>query len=66
VLIAAGSKRLILKYDEPLSNFAFKFNLRRYNSDSDEESFVVWAEIAAGLGSLTSVGRCRVTLSNSC
>jgi len=25
-----GTKRLRLKYDEPLSNFAFKINLRRY------------------------------------
>jgi len=25
-----GSKRLKLQYDEPLSNFAFKFNLRGY------------------------------------
>ena len=29
-LIAPGTKRLKLKYDEPLSNFAFKFNFRRY------------------------------------
>jgi len=26
-----GTKRLKLKYDESPSNFAFKFNLRRYN-----------------------------------
>ena len=26
-----GTKRLNLKYDEPLSNFAFNFKLRRYN-----------------------------------
>ena len=25
-----GTNVLTLKYDEPLSNFAFKFNLRRY------------------------------------
>ena len=31
VLKAPGTKRLILKYDEPLSSFAFKFNLRRDN-----------------------------------
>ena len=30
-LKAPGTKRLKLKYDEPVSNFAFKFNLRRYN-----------------------------------
>ena len=29
-LKAPGSKRLKLKHDGPLSNFAFKFNLRRY------------------------------------
>jgi hypothetical protein len=30
-LIAPGAKRLKLKYDEPLSNFAFNFNLCRYS-----------------------------------
>jgi hypothetical protein len=30
VLKALGTKRLKLQYDETLSNFAFKFNLRRY------------------------------------
>ena len=29
-LNAPGTKHLKLKYDEPPSNFAFKFNLRRY------------------------------------
>jgi len=29
-LIAPGTKRFKLKYDVPLSNFAFKFNSRRY------------------------------------
>ena len=29
-LKAPGTKRLRLKSDEPLSNFAFKFELRRY------------------------------------
>ena len=31
-LKATGTKRLKLKYDEPPSNFAFKFNLRRYST----------------------------------
>jgi len=31
MLKAPGIKRLKLEYDEPLSNFAFKFNLRRYS-----------------------------------
>ena len=30
MLKAPGAQRLNLKYDEPLSSFAFKFNLRRY------------------------------------
>ena len=43
---------LKLKHDEQLSNFAFRFNLRRYNSD--------WINHA-----LTDlVGRCRLALSN--
>jgi len=28
-----GTKRLKLKYDKPLSNFAFNFNLRRYTKE---------------------------------
>ena len=35
-LKAPGSKRLKLRYDGPLSNFAFKFNLRRYSKEDDE------------------------------
>jgi len=31
---APGTKRLKLEYDELLSSFAFKFNLRRYNKAS--------------------------------
>ena len=29
--LSAGAKRLKLYHDEPPSNVAFKFNLRRYN-----------------------------------
>jgi Leucine-rich repeat (LRR) protein len=32
VLKAPGTQRLKLNYDEPTSNSAFKFNLRRYNT----------------------------------
>jgi len=32
VLKAPGTILLKLRYDEPLSNFAFEFNLRRYNA----------------------------------
>jgi len=34
-LKAPGTKRLKLKYDEVLSRFAFKFNLRRYIKASE-------------------------------
>jgi hypothetical protein len=35
VLKAPGTKRLKLESDEPLSSFAFKFNLRRYSLAGD-------------------------------
>ena len=35
-LTAPGSKRLKLKFDEPLSNFAFKFNMRCYTAGGDD------------------------------
>jgi len=51
-----GTKRLKLKYDELLSNVAFKFNLRRYN---EEREHVVEEEEAED----HAVGRCRLTVS---
>ena len=36
VLKAPGTKCSILKYDQPLSNFAFKFNLRRCTGEEAE------------------------------
>jgi len=63
---APGSKLLKLKYDGPLSNFAFNFNLRRYTS-----GLSVTITINAGgatksrnCGSPNTVGRSRLTLSN--
>ena len=38
-LKAAGTKRLKLKYYEPLSNFALKINLRRYITGACERAF---------------------------
>ena len=35
-LKAPGTKRLKLKYNVLLSTFAFKFNLRRYNTEREE------------------------------
>jgi hypothetical protein len=37
-----------LKCDEPLSNFAFKFNLRRYNMASLDDYVVVDPLLEAG------------------
>jgi hypothetical protein len=48
--------RLKLRYDKLLPNFAYKFNLRRYNE--------VVSCVFRALGA-TVVGRCRLTLSNS-
>jgi hypothetical protein len=38
-LKAPGIKLLKLKYDEPLSNFAFNFNLRRCTVGNDDYSY---------------------------
>ena len=58
VLEASGPKRLKLKYDEPLPNFAFKFNLRHCITAA-----VTDVHAAAGNGSELAftalVGRCR-------
>ena len=34
-------KRWKLEYDEPLSNFAFNFNLRRYIEDTDRSAALI-------------------------
>jgi len=60
-LKAPGCKRSKLRYEELLSTFAFKFNLRRYNLGgftADDEASVVKIQAAA------KVVRCRLTLSN--
>jgi hypothetical protein len=62
-----------VKYDEPVSNFAFNFNLRRYNKASaDAAKKQAAAAAAADKASADAarkqaadkVGRCRLTLSN--
>jgi len=53
-LKAPVNKRLKLEYDELLSRFAFKFNLRRYIVGFDGD----------GQRGLHLVGRCMLTLSN--
>jgi hypothetical protein len=37
-LKVSGTKRLTLKYEELLSNFPLKFNMRRYNLDAVAEA----------------------------
>jgi hypothetical protein len=50
---ALGSQRLKLKYDEPLSNFIFKFNLRHYiMAENPELLRANGAAAAAAVGSL--------------
>ena len=39
-LKAPGTKRLKLECDKPLSNFAFKFNLRRYTKISPHKPLI--------------------------
>ena len=45
VLKARKSKRLKLKVDEPLSSFAFNFNLRRYSTGTATRSVVGWCSL---------------------
>ena len=61
-LKALGIKPLKLKYDELLSSFAFKCNLRRYSWGFDDDEFVNPQDITEDF----EVGRCRLTLSNPC
>jgi hypothetical protein len=61
---APGTKRLKLRYDGPLSYFAFKFNLRRYILEPDYTRDQEWVEtnrvrLERKWGG--KVGRCRLT-----
>jgi len=68
-LKAPGARRLKLKYDEPLSNIAFSFHLRR-NTKAAQPA--VPAALRALLERrrlplvLDLAGQCRLTLSNPC
>jgi hypothetical protein len=70
---APGTKRLKPKYDDPLSNFAFKFNLRRYNEERLQKAlnyfinqavsaaFYTWRENAEYCAEVrVKAGRCTV------
>jgi hypothetical protein len=56
-LKASGIKRLKLEHDGLLSNFGFKFNLRRYTSGTTTAGALIRFCSA-------EVGLCRLTLSN--
>ena len=53
-ITAPGTRRLKVKCDELVSNFAFKFNLHRYIKATSEMTN----------GRAAMVRRCRLTLSN--
>jgi hypothetical protein len=59
MLKAPISKRLKLEHDKLLSNFAFKFDLRRYNEGIKEKERRLFEELDAA-----KVGRSRLTLLN--
>jgi len=71
-LKAPGTGRLKLMYENLLSNFAFKFNLRRYISALRflTSSMGVGVDFVIGTTKIVSaislVGRCRLTVSNPC
>jgi hypothetical protein len=62
-------QRLKLKYDDPLSNFAFKFNLCRYNmaieiaiKSGSPRSSSVTAIVSGRFIAIDKVGRCSLNL----
>jgi hypothetical protein len=52
---------LRLRYDGPVSNFAYNFTLRRYNMGSLQWLSLEWNLIGSGNGAM--VGRCRSMVS---
>ena len=56
------TKRFKLKHDEPISNFASRFNLRRYNTAGYASAD---ARDAMVRKTNLKVGRCRLTVSKS-
>ena len=58
MLKAPKTKYLKPECEEPLSNFAFNFNLRRYNKDATSEEFTAQERKLRK----ATVGRCRLTL----
>jgi len=64
VLKAPGAMLLKLRYDEPLSNLAFNFNLRRYITVNVSFPSYKRADHLFAIATVDiTVGRCRLTLS---
>jgi len=68
---APGTKRRKLKYDKLLSNFAFKFNLRRCNEEMMRATHAFTTDPGDDMAAprltqytATKVWRCRLTLAN--
>jgi hypothetical protein len=66
-----GTKCLKIKYDEPLSTFAFNFSLRRHTqvgtaTGEEDAAVALVGSLRARLRAVAAavVGWCRVTLSN--
>jgi hypothetical protein len=59
---APGTKRWKLRYDEPPSNFAFKFNVHHYTMVPVEgvKTTILMQLKEAGKVSLAKAGRCRL------
>ena len=57
-LKAPGTKHLKLHYDEPLSNFAFTFNLHHYNLGLQPEFTVLSSLVAGCMERLNPGGSC--------
>jgi len=59
MLKGSGNKRLKLNYEQLLSNFAFNFNLRRYNAGTQIRAAAAGA-VEAVVAAM--VGRCRALI----
>jgi len=62
-LKAPEYKRLKLKHYNPLSRFAFNFNLRRYISDSCTSAALANMSSSGNPAAAHAVGQCRLTVS---
>jgi len=59
---APGIRRMKLRYDGPLSNFALKFSLRRYNSPCRRRQYCRLLLLPSPLGRAVQVDPIKLTL----